>query len=148
MRRFPPKFAFARRPLAHLLLSADMPSPALPMIHRWHKLGDHGGVVSAGTVARVIREVRQHPLDTWYRKTLTGWGGDGHDMLRQFHTYCTHEINRRGGVVVRELTEARLIAKMKKHLRCECVWCGDAADFHPERNRRFCSADCRQSYFS
>ena len=125
-----------------------MPSPALPMIHRWHKLGDHGGVVSAGTVARVIREVRLYPPETWYRKTLSGWGGDGRDMLRQFHSYCTHEINRRGGVVVRELTEARLIAKMKKHLRCECVWCGDAADFHPERNRRFCSADCRRSYFS
>lgn len=117
------------------------------MVYRWHKLGDHGGFVTAGQVARAIRIVRQQPLDTWYPRTLSGWGGGGYDILRQFRTYCTNEITRRGRLIIRELTEARLHAKMRRHLRCECAWCGAPADFAPERNRRFCSPECRRSYF-
>lgn len=155
MRRFRRKFAFANNARSARDLSAGVNTqPALaaenrvaePMVHRWHKLGD-GGFVTAGQVARAIRIVRQQPLDTWYSRTLSGWGGDGYDILRQFRTYCTNEINRRGGVFIRELTDARLHAKMRRHIRCECVWCGAPAAFAPERNRRFCSPECRCSYF-
>ncbi len=129
-------------------LSARCPAGAEPSVYRWHKLGDYGGFATAGQVGRAIRIVRQQPLSTWYPRTLSGWGGDGHDILRQFHTYCVNEINRRGGVVVRELGEARLHAKMRRHIRCECAWCGAPAPFAPERNRRFCSPECRRSYFA
>lgn len=156
MRRFPPKFAFGNNARTTRKLSARVntsPAPAVqsraaePMVHRWHKLGD-GGFVTAGQVARAIRIVRQQPLDTWYPRTLSGWGGDGHDILRQFRSYCTNETNRRGGIAIRELTEARLHTKMRRHIRSECAWCGAPATFAPERNRRFCSQECRRSYVS
>lgn len=157
MRRFREKFAFADNVRPARRLSARVTtSPAIaahnraaePMVYRWHKLGDHGGFVTAGQVARAIHIVRQQPLDTWYPRTLSGWGGDGHDILRQFRSYCANEINRRGGIAIRELSEARLHAQMRRHLRCECAWCGAPASFAPGRNRRFCSPECRRSYFT
>jgi hypothetical protein len=130
-----------------LSLSETPAGRAWPRIHRWHKLGDNGGIVSAGQVARAIRLVQRQPLSTWYGRTFTGWGGDGHDVLRQFGRYVTEEINRRGGLAIRELSHARLLAKMRRHICCTCAWCGAAAEFAEERNRRFCSQECRGSYF-
>jgi len=140
-----------------LPIALDEPSPRVPAlqaprdcprVHKWHKRGN-GGFATAGEVARAIRVVRSQPLDVYYQRTLCGdWpGGTGREILFQFSRYCTDEINRRGGLSVVELSEARLIAKMRAHIKCECAWCGQPAPFHRERNRRFCGDDCRASYF-
>jgi hypothetical protein len=125
----------------------------LPNILPFHRLAS-GRVISAGQVVKVLRVVRSQPLSTHYRETFTSaWdGGNGYDVLRAFSGYCQNEINRRGGLVVKQDTPAtfdRTQRKLCERARpSECKWCGRSVGEYVPSGRAFCDASCVMSYRS
>jgi hypothetical protein len=123
-------------------------------IQPFHRLAS-GRVISAAQVVQVLRKVRSLPLSTHYRETFTGapgQGGNGHDVLRAFSGYCQSEINRRGGLVVKQDTPAtfdrnqrRLCARARPS---ECKWCGQSVGRYIPSGQAFCDASCVMAYRS
>ncbi len=126
----------------------------LPNILPFHRLAS-GRVISAGQVVKALRLVRSQPLGTHYRETFTGapgMGGNGHDVLRAFSAYTQNEINRRGGLVVKQDTPAtfdRTQRKLCSRARpSECKWCGSSVGQYVPNGEAFCDASCVMAYRS
>lgn len=123
----------------------------LPNILPFHRLAS-GRVISAGQVVKALRIVHAQPLGTYYRETFTSafGGGSGREVLRAFSDYCQNEINRRGGLVVKQDTPAtfdRTQRKLCARARpSECKWCGQSVGRYIPNGQAFCDTSCVMSY--
>lgn len=121
-------------------------------IHTHHRLAS-GRIIAAGAMVRAVRLARANP-DAHYRETFCSpypVGGTGRDVLREFSNYCQAEINRRGGLVVRQDTPASFGRRQRKLCQrarnSECKWCGSDVGRYVPDGRAFCDASCFQSYY-
>lgn len=79
----------------------------------------------------------------------------GHDMpvepaelVQVWRRALQNRINDRGGFCVRGLSDHRLHRLRADHgIRHECKWCGADVGYQRHEYQRFCSDDCRCSYF-
>lgn len=118
-----------------------------------HRLAS-GRLITAGQLVRALRIARENP-NAYFRETLTsppGFGGTGREVVEAFSRYCTAEINRRGGRLVRQDTPAtfdrtqrRLCARARPS---ECKWCGRSVGQFIPSGRAFCDASCAMAYNS
>jgi len=103
------------------------------------------------TIAEYTRSVsyaKAHPTLT-FRHGLTGWWpATGHEIAQQFRHGIHDRINLRGNVstAYRQESPTRLRRRAVNRVRCECRWCGSSIPYN-ERERRFCDASCRSSYY-
>ncbi len=125
----------------------------LPNVLPFHRLAS-GRVISAGQVVKALCVVRSAPLSTHYRETFTSSfdGGNGYEVLRAFSGYCQNEINRRGGLVVKQDTPhtfARNHRRLCSRARpSECKWCGSNVGQYVPNGEAFCDASCVMAYRS
>lgn len=75
------------------------------------------------------------------------WDTTAGEVLREMQDGLTERINVRGNLSPRELSDRRLELIKAKHLKSKCRWCGKEIPYSGTQ-RRFCSDDCRQSFFS
>lgn len=68
-------------------------------------------------------------------------------ILASIRAAIHDRINQRGGLVVRECSERRLLIMMQRHLISHCNWCGQSLGQYAPKHARFCDHSCRQSYF-
>lgn len=72
--------------------------------------------------------------------TPAGW------ILSDIRKGVHDRINQRGGLVIRDVSAARINKLRAKHLTSECRWCGQPLGHYAEPHNRFCSGDCRRDY--
>lgn len=120
-----------------------------PRLHRFHKRADDGRIFPVAQVLRIVRAAQAKPSSYFEQSLRRSWGGaTGYDILREFRTYITDEINRRGELVIREPNEKRIQRRLDRErarLGCECNWCGSHMPWKP-KHARFCDASCYRSY--
>lgn len=70
--------------------------------------------------------------------------------LHRFRHALHARINERGGI--REVSgrhpdSQRVIRELKRRYVSECRWCGRVMGYEHQESRRFCSTECRRSYY-
>lgn len=97
-------------------------------------------------------------LDSWRQLRATaphaevrGWSWHpvkAGQILAEIRAGIHDRINTRGGLVVREASPARIQRRRAERVRVGCKWCGQVLDQYAPDHSRFCSPDCRHSYYS
>lgn len=122
-----------------------------PMLHHFHKRLDDGRVFPIAQVLRIVRAAKENPSMEFGQSLRRSWGGGtGRDILREFSGYVQDEVNRRGGIMLREPNEKRIQRRLdleRARLGCECRWCGSHMAWKPQ-HARFCELSCYRSYYS
>lgn len=118
---------------------------------RYHKRIEDGRMFPVAQVLKIVRAAKAN-LSAHFDQTFrSSWhGGTGRTILLQFRDYVRDEINRRGGLVIREPNEKRIQRRLdleRTRLGCECNWCGCHMAWKP-KHARFCEASCYRSYNS
>lgn len=70
------------------------------------------------------------------------------DVLAAIRRGLQDRINTRGGLVIREASEARIRRQLEKRVRPSCRWCGTQLDRYEPKHFQFCDAECRRSHNS
>ncbi len=103
--------------------------------------------LSAGQYAQMILRVKAAAPGTQFKESLCGWWpATREEILKQFYQMVTDKINE--AAPPRGLTANRLSCKMRAKLKSKCRWCGMSLGRYEDRERRFCSADCRRDFNS
>ena len=105
----------------------------------------NGKQIPLGRYVAGIHDAIRHP-DRTYRHGLCGWAPvTGREVRWEFRRGVHDRINRH--LAIR--TDTRAALRFLKHLRCHgrgCAWCGTR--FVPQTvNDRWCTPECRQSYY-
>lgn len=83
------------------------------------------------------------------RTSIHGWDWhpvDAADVLREIRRGVDDRVNRRGGLAVREMNEARVARRLRVRVTVACRNCGGAMPYAPH-GVRFCRAACRRDFY-
>lgn len=69
------------------------------------------------------------------------------ELVLAWRKALQNRINVRGGMMIRDLSDDRLHRKRAIHLRYACKFCGIDVGYRRWEYQRFCSAQCRHSYY-
>lgn len=118
-------------------------------LHSFHKRSDDGRMFPVAQVLRIVRAAQENPSLEFGQSLRRSWGGaTGHDITREFTDYVRNEVNRRGGLVIREANQQRVQRRLDRErtrLGCECRWCGTHIEWKPLHSR-FCDVSCYRSH--
>lgn len=107
--------------------------------------------VTIGEYVRSWRQLKTLPPG----KSVAGFNyfpASAHTILRELSFGVQDRINIRGGIKLpqpsparAQANEKRIQAALRRTVKCECSWCGNAMPYAPKHSR-LCSASCAMSY--
>lgn len=105
----------------------------------------NGKRVTLGQYCRAWKAIKTLAPDA----EVMGWSAFNlrADVIRyQIWKGVEDRINRRGGITLREASDARILRHLRARVRPSCRWCGSQLDRYEPKHSRFCDASCRRSH--
>jgi len=123
-----------------------MTAQPLPNLLPFHKRMSDGAFFPIRQVIKIVRAAYANP-SAWFGQSLSShWHGDAKDVIHDWQKYCQNEINRRGGLLLREANPERVEKTKRARAICHCRWCGSKLDTYKLHHDRFCDSGCKKSF--
>ena len=110
------------------------------------RIARNGLSLTLGEYVGIVNRVKAAPPGTMFKESFGSWWSTSReDILREFGRMVTDKINEH--LTLRELSDARLLAKLRRHVKSDCRWCGESLGRYEPKEMRFCCADCRRCFY-
>lgn len=84
-----------------------------------------------------------------FANAFNWWSMTREEVLAEFARGSMDRINLRAGIVYgKPMSDARVLANLKRTVKCDCNWCGRDLPEYVRKELRFCDGACRRDYNS